>query len=281
MARRPLNITGIKQVVVFFTALLTSCLCTLTSYGSQIVYTPAISWMLGYGQDKARALTYRVAFVTAFGGVLAACLRLPELLKITPYAFPLFFGGIIGAIVAKPLAPKTDLPLRRRTFNSLGMALMLAFMFQTLRESAFNPGYRALGSPLLAHLLIGVLVGVASHITGLVSNMIMLPCLYYFGGLKPQEAITVTLCTIMIASLPIAWGYARRGLYDGTYAPPALVGGVIGSGIGGWLLVRLATHDPKILLGIFAVFSMFWCARELTMPNTPTSPTEPQTKIDL
>ena len=63
MARRPLNVTGIKQVVVFVTATLTACLCTLTSYGAQIPYSPALSWMLGYQQDKARALAYRVAFV--------------------------------------------------------------------------------------------------------------------------------------------------------------------------------------------------------------------------
>ncbi len=281
MARRSLNISGIKQVIVFVTALLTACLGTVTSYGVQIMYTPSLTWMLGYGQDKARALAYRVAFISAFGGVLAALLRAPNLSKVIVYGFPLFIGGILGAIFAKPLAGRVGSPNQSRFFNTFGMLLMVAFLVQTLKQSAFAPGYQALGSPLLAHLLIGILVGIVSQLTGLVSNMMMIPGLYYFGGLKPQEAVVVALVTILIASLPIAWGYSKRGLYDGTYALPALLGGAIGSGVGGWLLVTFANHDPKLLLTLFALFSMFWCARELASTNPPASPNKPQTKIDL
>jgi uncharacterized membrane protein YfcA len=112
-------------------------------------------------------------------------------------------------------------------------------------------------------LIIGLLIGTLSQATGLASALLMIPSLYYFAALQPLQAIFVALSVVALAALPVSWAYAKRGHYDASFATPALIGGALGGAVGTWALFWLSAQNSVAPLYLFAVVSMFLCAREI------------------
>jgi uncharacterized membrane protein YfcA len=246
----------------------------------QVAYAPMLHWMLGYGQEKAKALSYRITAFATFAILIGAMFQTPRVGEMFALGVPLFVGTMLGALFSGRLVSKETKATQKRLFQSIAMLLMVTFMVHITRQSLLAPGYAALGAPLFAHFLVGLLVGILSQLTGIGSSLLMVPGLYYFAGSIPHEAILTTLFSVSLASFPISWGYAKRGFYDATYARPALLGGLLGGGLGGWLVVAFGKLHPTALLCIFAVVSMFLCAREIAVSDTSTPKPEPP-RIDL
>ena len=299
--RKPLNITGIKSIIVFISGCATAVGGALTGLGSQVAFAPMLTWMLGFGAEKAQATALRYAAVAAAAGVFGAYAAHQMSMdpnaagivrsETTPTQFwPLglligglliFVGATIGAVLTARFAPKPYQVGKRRIFQTIGVGVGL-FVITQVRliavTSTYGEAHYALWHSFPhyawpALLLLGALVGGMTQVLGLSSGVLMVPALYFLGGYTAAQAATLSLLVVVLASLLPAWSYSRRGLVDATYSLPAALGGLFGGLLGGLTLAHLSA---KFILGLFAVIVMFLSARELSRMALEPPPPGPE-----
>lgn len=258
--RKPLNIGRIKSVIVLVAATITGVGSALTGLGAQVAFAPMLSWMLGFGAEKAQATAMRYALLTAVAAVIgAAAVHVsPPLFLLR--ALVLFVGATIGAVVAATVMPKEPLQSRRAIFQTIGIGITLFVIVQTARLTTWNSPHFAAWSDLPRLLGMAVVLGVLTQALALASGILLVPALYYLGGFAAREAIVISLAVIALAAILPTASYARRKLIDETYGGIAALGGIVGGFAGGLMLARL---PENLLLYLFALVGMFLCAREL------------------
>jgi uncharacterized membrane protein YfcA len=277
-ARRPLNLTRVKSVIVFFAGGLTALGSALTGLGAQVAFAPMLTWMLGFGPEKAAATAWRYAAAAALAAVVGVCVatrvtmqayRLPDVIPVyLLHGALLFLGATIGALLAAPLAQDRAPRGRRQLFQFVGILVTLFVILQTTRQSWLNATHFTAWNVWWQLALLGLAVGALTQALGLASGILMVPALIYFGGFTASQSIALSLLVITLASALPAWTYTRQGLADTTYGNAALLGGILG-GFGGGLL--LAHLPEKVLLYLFAVIAMFLCGRELARLTTESA----------
>lgn len=256
-----LRLTGIKQTIVLVAGGLTALGSAVTGLAAHVAFTPMLSWMLGFSPEKAQATAMRYSALAACAGACGAYLAGAAPESFLFRGILLVIGAILGAVMTSWAAPGPDQASRLRLFQMLGVAIGLFVFAQTSRLSLWHADtFQTWNAPL--HLVvIGLLVGGAARVTGLVSGSLLVPTLHYFSGFSARESVALSLITVALASVLPAWSYARRGLTEPTYGNPAAIGGLLGGLSGGFLLA----HVPAAaVLCLFALVTMFLSARELS-----------------
>jgi uncharacterized membrane protein YfcA len=264
--RRPLNVTGIKQGIVFVVGLITALGSAVTGLGAQAAYSPMLVWMFGYRADKAQAAGLTFACVAAVGAVLGALMGHAAPSAYLARGLALFFGAFLGALLAAKFAKQHRSLAWRRGCLTLGIGISLFVLARVGRLSMFDsPEYARWQSPLEL-IGLGFGVGIATQALSLPSGLLMVPALYLFGAFTPPETMALSMLVVALASLIPAIAYAQRGLGDASYGRAGLISALIGGVVGGRLLPPDHGHglySHRMLIGLSAVVAMFLCAREI------------------
>lgn len=260
---RKLNVSGIKKAVVFVAAMLTGVGSGVTGLGAQMAYAPMLTWMLGFRPDKALGTAMRYATIVALAALLGAFSQQTSHLPLLSGGLLLFAGATLGAIFCAKFTPKPEQMGLRQIYLTVGVGLMVWVIIQTSSRNLFtNTSGMGWNSPA-ALFVLGVISGGLTQALALPGGLLLVPGLHFLSGFKPVEAIVLSLAVVLFASLLPAWSYAKKGLWDETYGFASLLGGMIGGLCGGALMVKIGIASDKWLIYIFAVISMFLCAREL------------------
>lgn len=268
--RRSLNVTAIKQVAVFVSAILTGLGSAVTGLGAQLAFTPMLSWMLGYKDAKAAGMAFSFALTVSFTTLIAALGFQFSLSSTLLYGIPLFIGMTLGALVGVKFGKRNG---ANRLFLSIAIMLLLFVILQVARENRLTPNYGVRGIPILLYLMLGVAVGGVSQATKIPSGILLIPGLYYLIGIKAVPAILTAHVVIGLASLLPALSSRRIQSSDPVYAFPVTLGGCLSGLLGGWLLARYGQNESnKWMLYAFAAVGMFLCARELSLQSESPPP---------
>ena len=272
--RRPLNVSGIKTVIVFAVGWITALVSGITGLGAQSAYAPMLTWMLGFAPDKAQGTALNFAAWTALAAVLGAYAAGAMPAHFIVSGLVLVIGAIVGALLAAPVVRKLQGQGWRRTFQSIGIALMMAVIVQVSHTSSLlagKPNIAEWQSPGLL-LLLGVGVGAATQVLGVAGGTLLVPALYFFSGLRSVSsgasvlgnhaapAVGLSLFVIALASTLPAMAYNRKGLVDDSLRTPIIVAGLLGGFCGGWILPSITA---RVVMVVSAFIAMFLCAREL------------------
>ncbi len=267
--RRQLNVSAIKSVIVFGVGAITALIGGVTGLGAQVAFAPMLTWMLGFGPEKAQgtAMNFGMwAALAASAGAYVSGATPPGYLLS---AVTLVIGAIGGAILMAGVSKKVQGAGWRRTSQGVGIALGMAVVVQVAHTSglfAARPNLVEWHSPVFL-LLMGLGTGAITQILGLTSGALLVPVLYFGTGLRTVDgsyaapAVSLSVLVIALASALPALAYGRRGLVDTLYRTPAVVAGLIGGFCGGILLAHL---QGRLVILFSAAVAMFLCARELS-----------------
>ncbi len=287
--RRTLNVTALKQVAVFTTALITGFGSAVTGLGAQLAFAPMLSWMLGYKEAKAAGLAFSFALTVSLATVIGAlafqfALFRDLLYGVPPfqyalwqallYGVPLFIGMTLGALVGVKFSAFSKRDGANRLFLSIAIMGMLFVILQVARENILTPAYGVRGIPILLYLILGLAAGGVSQATKIPSGILLIPGLYYLIGLKAIPAIATAHVVVGLAALLPAIAASRTQTKDPVYAFPVTLAACLSGLAGGWLLVRYGNNEGnKWMLYAFAAVGMFLCGRELATQSDkpPTS----------
>ena len=283
--RKPLDLIRIKSLIVLVAGVFTALGGAFTGLGAQVAFAPMLTWMLGFGAEKAQATALRFAAFASVSAVFGAYASYQLGSRQTMAAqmstefsserfWPwglmgsgvlLFLGATVGAILTARFTPDVDQLGKKRFFQTLGVAFSL-FVIAESRLLVLSGGtHYALwhGFPSiswLALILLGMAAGGLTQILGLSSGVLMVPALYFAAGFTAVQATSLSLFVIVLASLLPAWSYSKRGLVDTTYSSAAAIGGIFGGLAGGLLIGHLSS---LVIMTLFGGITMFLSAREL------------------
>jgi uncharacterized membrane protein YfcA len=292
---RKLNQPLIKSVIVALSGTFTAIGSAVTGLGAHLAFGPMLTWMFGYGTDKAQGTALRFSIIAALTTVIsyfvvvssarhagvgyATALQSAEIpLHLMRGEF-LLIGSTLGAILAARFTPKATATGLLRALQSIGVVVAIFTVTEAMHLTAVtrsNTHYAQLSS-WWQIILLGVGVGAVTQITRLAAGTLMVPALYFLTAvpntvlglrpLTPPEAVIESLIVVLLAALLPAWGYAQRKLIDGTYAFPAALGALVGGALGALLLNNL---QERVILILFGIVAMFFAAREISrLANLP------------
>jgi uncharacterized membrane protein YfcA len=275
-ARRPrtLNIEGIKGAVVTAISGLLGTLSALTGIAPQTAFSPAITWMLGFGPEKAMGTATQFAVVVALAALVGAGIAHTITATLLWHALLLAVTATIGATIGVMASKALPGDVLRRLGPLVGTVLTLWVILQAAHIGQWN------ASAHLAHwngpgglALIGLVAGLVGQLLLLPAGLVMVPALYFLAGDSARMSILTSLAVICLASVVPARLYAARGLVDERYRLSWLGGGALG-GIIGSVLLSKPFMDGKPALMLFAVCGMFLCARETARMAFQRAPKE-------
>jgi len=287
-AGRKLNQPLIKSVIVALSAIFTAIGSAVTGLGAHLAFGPMLTWMFGYGADKAQGTALRFSIVAALTTVISyfvivasahhagsgysTALERAEILLHLMRGLFLLIGSTIGAILTARFTPKPTATGLLRALQSVGVIVAIFTVTEALHLTAVtrsNTHYAQL-SAWWQILLLGLAVGAVTQITRLAAGTLMIPALYFLTAvpnsvlglrpLTPAEAVIEALIVVLLAALLPAWGYSQRKLVDGTYLFPATLGALVGGAIGAMLLNNL---QERAVLMLFGLVAMFFAGREI------------------
>jgi uncharacterized membrane protein YfcA len=266
---RKLNIPLIKGIVMCFLGFWVAVGSALSGIGAQVAAAPMIHFLLGFIPERtagtAMAFTFfamsACALTATLGGVHTD-LRIALLLAVS---------ATIGAALVARYAADPRLSLARRTAQSLAVVLGVFVI-----GGAMRPSWSALpmvptdffrANPVPGFVLLGFVSGILSNLLSLSSGVLLVPAMLFFVGMKPPEAILLSVTVIALASLIPALSYSARGLVDRSIGPWMAFGGVAGGLLGGYVLSRLAlaaSPVPLVAFGLIAMFLSAWMLWKMT-----------------
>lgn len=110
-------------------------------------------------------------------------------------------------------------------------------------------------------LILGLLAGIISGMTGIGGGIIVLPALIVFLGFSQHQAQGTTLALLVLPiDILAAWTYYKQGYVDIKVAALICLGFVLG----GWLGAKIGTNLPNgVLTKIFAFLLIISAVRVL------------------
>jgi uncharacterized membrane protein YfcA len=219
-------------------------------------------WMLGLSPDKAQGTALCYAVFASAAAVVTRCLVADAPASPWLAGAMLVVGGMVGAIVAAPLAGSAASNVRRKLWLTVGMFVCLATAALTVHSNPWEPVGRLAGwqSPGQVFVL-GLAVGALARYTLLPSGILMVPALHFVGGFAPRETMWLSLLAVAVGSLMPARAYATRGYFDAVYGRAAVLGGIAGGALGAWALWSWRVGEAAPLF-VFAFLGMFTAGRE-------------------
>ncbi|MBD6615272.1 sulfite exporter TauE/SafE family protein [Komarekiella sp. 'clone 1'] len=110
-------------------------------------------------------------------------------------------------------------------------------------------------------IILGLIAGIVSGMTGIGGGIIILPALIFFLGFSQHQAQGTTLALLVPPiDLLAAWTYYKQGYVDIKVAALLCLGFILG----GWFGAKIGTSLPnRVLTKIFALLLILSAARVL------------------
>jgi uncharacterized membrane protein YfcA len=110
-------------------------------------------------------------------------------------------------------------------------------------------------------IILGLVAGIVSGMTGIGGGIIILPALIFFFGFSQHQAQGTTLALLVLPiDLLAAWTYYKQGYVDVKVAALVCLGFIIG----GWFGAKIGTSLPNgVLTKIFALILIISAVRVL------------------
>ncbi len=106
-------------------------------------------------------------------------------------------------------------------------------------------------SMMLKAVIIGITAGLCNGLFGSGGGIIVVPAMIHLLKVEEHDAHATAIAVILPLSLVSVLVYSKHNYFDWNTVWKVCIGGVIGSGIGAWLLPRIPV---KFLSKIFAIF---------------------------
>ncbi|EIJ43073.1 putative permease [Beggiatoa alba B18LD] len=250
-------------ILAFMYAVPISTLGGLIGLGGAEFRLPVLVGVLRYNISQAISINLFISLVTLLIAFFArkSVLSLEPLLHFIPAMLALTSGGVFAAFFGGRLVTS----LSKEQLERLIMWL-LSFIGLLLIIEGFMPESSVVLLPnswlwhVVAGILLGIGIGLASSLLGIAGGELIIPTLILGYGMDIKWAGTASL----LISLPIVMTGVIRHLKHGAYQSskvftntlvPMSIGSVIGAMIGGILVGVIAPTLLKILLGIILIIS--------------------------
>ena len=213
--------------------------------GGGIIMVPLLVWLVGLDQRHAAATSLVAIIPTAIAGTIQYALR-GEVDVVAGLLVAL--GGVGGALVGTRLLRKLSLGWLRWLFIALLVLVAVRLFFEVPSRDAelvYSPGV------VVALVLVGVAMGVASGLFGIGGGVILVPVLIAFFGMSDLLAKGTSLLAMIPTSVTGSIANTRAGLVklgDGLIAGvAAVVASFGGVALAFWL-------PPQLAVILFAAF---------------------------
>lgn len=133
---------------------------------------------------------------------------------------------------------------------------------------------------VIVMLLIGLLTGVSTGLTGASGVTIVVPLLTLFLGFSIHAAIGTSLVVDVVAALAVMYTYYRHGRIEISSGIWVLLGSITGAQIGALIAARLPESGLGIGFGVgmIAMGIVIWLRSRKTKDETTSAPDEPAGK---
>ena len=236
-------------------------LSAISGLGIQIVLGPLNTFMLGFSESVSGATGLVTAFFTAAAAVFIIHLSGHTPVNIS-FAIIIALGATIGALFTIQYSTiRIFLNFRR---VALSITILISLMLIRTLFSRHIGGPISMGPDwLLAHpalnaVLIGLLVGSFSTLFQIPSGAILIPALYWLSPANESSVQIITTSLIVIIFAGLLPTLTRATLVNREYGKSMIIAGIIGGGIGGFIL-NMTSSSPAPLV-ISCILSMFLCA---------------------
>jgi len=213
--------------------------------GGGIIMVPLLVWLVGLDQRQAAATSLVAIIPSAIAGTIQYAVR-GEVDVVAGLLVAL--GGVGGALVGTRLLRKLSLGWLRWLFIALLVLVAVRLFFEVpSRDSVleYSPGV------VVALVLIGVAMGVASGLFGIGGGVILVPVLIAFFGMSDLLAKGTSLLAMIPTSVTGSIANSRAGLVklsDGLIAGvAAVIASFGGVALAFWL-------PPQLAVILFAAF---------------------------
>ena len=223
---------------------------------------PLLVAMFHYALRRAISLNLAISFVAVLVGAAArwGLGGQAPLWSAAPIAVAMMVGGMLGAAVgSRWLARVSDTRLHA-TVRSLLVAIGILLLAEGL--GSWTPPGLPLGELALyvIALVAGLGIGAVSTLLGVAGGELIIPTLVLGFGLPIKAAGTMSLL-ISIPTMAVGlWRHQASGAFRDIrelerIVLPMAVGTVLGSTVGGWLVVHTPASAVKLLLGCVLIAS--------------------------
>ncbi|WP_282442362.1 MULTISPECIES: sulfite exporter TauE/SafE family protein [Pelotomaculum] len=247
-------------------ALLTSapigCLGGLIGLGGAEFRLPVLVGLFKYSARQAVSLNLAASFITLLSSLIFRIPSAPfaKLLPLAPVILSLIAGGMGGAYIGALYTKK----ISEHALEKVILALLLSIGLLLIGESFYPFAARGVQAPLPVLLLIGLAfgtgIGMISSLLGVAGGELIIPTLILVFGADIKLAGTAGI----LISLPTVIIGLGRHYANGAFTQkqdikelvlPMGIGSIIGSFIGGMLILYVSGGSLKLILGLILIIS--------------------------
>lgn len=234
----------------------------LFGIGGAVILVPLLARYLGLTQQQAHGTSLAVALFTAPAALVAYAAKGHV---DVGWALTLAAGSVLGAPLGARWAHDTSAKTLRRAFGVLIILLGIRLALTHLPEGNLLP--EAGAGAVIARVVMGFVVGVASGYFGVGGGTVLVPLLVLMAGLKQVEAQGISLLFVIPTAASGAWTHRKLGNVDGKSVLPLALWSMIGA----FAAASVATSlSSELLRRIFSVFLFFTGVKlTFTKPKRP------------
>jgi uncharacterized protein len=234
----------------------------LFGVGGGVVLVPLLTLFLGLTQQEAHGTSLAVALFTAPAALIqyARTGHVDVLWSVT-----LALGSVIGAPLGARWAHATSEMNLRRAFGLLLLVLAVRLSLTHLPEGNVMPETGAWA--VIARIVLGWVIGVASGYFGVGGGVILVPTLVLLAGLKQVEAQGISLLFVIPTAASGTWTHRKLGNVKGYQVLPLAVWSVLGAFAAATIATRLPAHTLRV--GFAAFLFAVGAKLAFTRPTRP------------
>lgn len=251
-----------KSMMALLTGAPIGCLGGLIGLGGAEFRLPVLAGLFKYSARQAVSLNLAVSLVTLISSLIFRIPSAPflKLLPLVPVIIAFITGGMSGAYMGALYVKK----ISEHTLEKAILALLLFIGFLLIGESFYPFVTGGIHAPvpvlLLVALAFGIGIGIISSLLGVAGGELIIPVLILVFGVDIKIAGTASI----LISLPTVIIGLSKHYSNGAFSSkqdlselvlPMGIGSIIGSFIGGMLIIYISGNWLKLILGLILILS--------------------------
>ncbi|WP_373230570.1 sulfite exporter TauE/SafE family protein [Cohnella sp.] len=253
---------GKKSLLALLTGAPIGCLGGLIGLGGAEFRLPVLMGLFKYSARQAVPLNLAVSLITLLSSLVFRLPNAPlnQLVIHIPVILSLIVGGMIGAYKGAQYSKH----LSEQALEKVILILLIGIGLLLITESFYPVVTGGIPMPVLLSFVVGVAlglgIGIVSSLLGVAGGELIIPTLILVYGLDIKIAgtasIIISLPTVLIGLLR----HRSNGAFSDnqevrTLVLPMGIGSIIGSFIGGALIVYVSSGVLKLVLGTILIIS--------------------------